>query len=253
MSKPIRFVAAGDSHGDMADPSALAGLKEFIKDYKPDVRVCLGDAFDFRSLRRGVGANDAESAESLKADIEEGCRFLTDVLRPHVWLWGNHEARLDRLITSSSSAIIRDYCKDVKDHIIRVARKSGAKTILPYHAEKGVFRLGPVSMVHGYAHGINAVTKQGNHYATAGGALICGHIHRLEVTNLERHGGGAAFSAGCLCQKDAMDYASHRLATARWGSGWAYGEIDGNNWKILLAHKVGDAWVWCKDIRYYRP
>ena len=64
MSNPIRFVAFGDNHGDMADDEATDALCEFIKDYKPTVRVHLGDCFDFRSLRRGVG-NDAEGAESV--------------------------------------------------------------------------------------------------------------------------------------------------------------------------------------------
>lgn len=64
MSKPIRFVFASDSHGDMNDPEALDALWEFCKDYKPEVRVAGGDHFDFRSLRRGVGTSDAESGES---------------------------------------------------------------------------------------------------------------------------------------------------------------------------------------------
>ena len=71
MSTPTRFVAFGDNHGDMADDNAVEALVEFIKDYKPTVRVHLGDCFDFRSLRRGVG-NDAEGAESLAADIAGG-------------------------------------------------------------------------------------------------------------------------------------------------------------------------------------
>ena len=54
MSTPTRFVAFGDNHGDMADHEATDALCEFIKDYKPTVRVHLGDCFDFRSLRRGV-------------------------------------------------------------------------------------------------------------------------------------------------------------------------------------------------------
>ena len=41
MSTPTRFVAFGDNHGDMADPNAVEALCEFIKDYKPAVRVHL--------------------------------------------------------------------------------------------------------------------------------------------------------------------------------------------------------------------
>ena len=252
MSKPVRFVFACDSHGDMADPQALDALWEFCKDYKPDIRVAGGDHFDLRALRRGVGSSDAESGESLKADLEAGKDFLRR-FRPSVYLWGNHEHRLDNLISSSGSAMVRDYCQDIKDDINRTAKQAGAKVILPYHADKGVYRLGPVAMVHGYAYGENATIKQGLHYAEAGGALIHGHTHTLASIALTKHGSGNAFSAGCLCLKDEMGYAAHRLATARWGSGWVAGWVDGNNWKAWLVHKVGDPFVWQKDLRFYTP
>ena len=251
MTQPIRFVAAGDNHGDMADPEALDALREFCDDYKPTVRVHLGDAFDFRSLRRGVGT-DAESAESLKADIDDGIEFLRS-FKPTVYLWGNHEARLDSLIANSGSAIVRDYCTDVKTAINSAAKQAGAKTILPYHAEKGVYRLGPVAFIHGYAYGVNATSLQGSHYASTGGGVIHGHTHTLQQVNLTKHGGGAAFSAGCLCLKDAMAYASQRLATSRWGSGFAAGWVHGNDWKVWLVHKVGRQWIWQTDLKLYTP
>ena len=250
--KPIKFVAFGDNHGDMCDPEAFGALMEFIKDYKPDVRVHLGDAMDCRSLRRGVG-NDAESAESLTMDFDLYSEFMMRT-KPDVYLWGNHEARLDSLIGSSGSALVRDYCSDLKDKINRVARKAGAKTILPYHAEKGIYRLGPVGFIHGYNHGNNATAEQGRHYADRGGALIHGHTHTLSQVNLTKHQGGAAFSAGCLCLKDAMTYAQHRLATSRWGSGFAAGWVHGSDWKIWLVHRISkNKWVWQTNLKVWEP
>jgi hypothetical protein len=252
MSKPTTFVYASDSHGDMADPEALQALWAFCKDYKPDVRVAGGDHYDFRALRRGVGSNDAESGESLKADIEAGNDFMAR-FRPSVWLWGNHEHRLDTLINTSASAMVRDYCQDIKDAITANAKANGCKTILPYHADKGVYRLGAVAMVHGYAHGINATSLQGLHYAEHGGALIHGHTHNLASIALTQHGSGNAFSAGCLCDKAAMAYSAHRLASARWGSGFVAGWVDGRDYKAWLVHKVGSRWVWQTGLRFFTP
>ena len=254
MSKPVRFVFASDSHGDMADPEALEALWEFCKDYKPEVRVAGGDHFDLRALRRGVGSSDAESGESLKADLDAGKDFLRR-FRPTVYLWGNHEHRLDNLIASSGSAMVRDYCADIKADINATAKAAGAKTILPYHADKGVYRLGPVAFVHGYAHGENnATVKQGLHYAVAGGALIHGHTHTLASIALTKHGSGNAFSAGCLCLKDEMGYASHRLATARWGSGFVAGFVTaGGQYKAWLVHKMGDQWIWQTELKTFKP
>jgi hypothetical protein len=252
VSEPIRFVFASDSHGDMADPEALDALWEFCKDYKPTVRVAGGDHFDLRSVRRGVGHGDAESGESLRDDLDAGKDFFRR-FKPTVYLWGNHEHRLDMMISSSSDANKRDYCQILKDEINTAARAAGCKLILPYHADKGVYRLGPVAMIHGYAHGENATVKQGLHYAIHGGALIHGHTHNLSSIALTQHGSGNAFSAGCLCQKEAMGYASHRLATARWGSGFVAGWVHGRNYKAWLVHKVGNQWVWNTGLRFFTP
>ena len=251
MSSPTRFVAFGDNHGDMADENAVEALCEFIKDYKPTVRVHLGDCFDFRSLRRGVGT-DAEGSESLIADVEAGENFL-ERTKPTVYLMGNHEHRALALQHSSGSALVRDYCADLYARIKTTAKACGAKTVLDYHAEKGVYRLGQVAFIHGYAHGLNATPEQGRHYADRGGALIHGHTHTLSQVNLTKAEGGAAFSAGCLCQKDAMAYASHRLATSRWGSGFAAGWVDGRDWKVWLVHRVGSRWVWTTDLKVFNP
>jgi len=248
---PIRFVAAGDNHGDMADPDAVDALREFCSDYRPQHRIHLGDCFDFRSLRRGAG-NDAEAAESLRSDLDEGIRFLR-MFRPTVYLKGNHEARAANLSHSSGSALVRDYCQDLDATITSAAKQAGAKVVLDYHAEAGVYRLGPVAFIHGYAHGLNATALQGSHYASRGGALIHGHTHTLSQVNLTKHGGGAAFSAGCLCRKDAMSYASARLATSRWGSGFAAGWVDGDDWKVFLVHRVGRRWIWQTDLKLYTP
>jgi hypothetical protein len=41
-----------------------------------------------------------------------------------------------------------------------------------------------------------------------------------------------------------MDYAKNRFATAKWGSGWLYGYVQGNDWKVWQAHKVGDKFIY---------
>jgi len=251
MSKLTKFIYASDSHGDMVDYSAFSALLEFTKDFKPDHRIAGGDHYDLRSLRKGLGS-DKEGAESLQLDLDAGKQFF-ERWRPTTYLWGNHEHRLDTM-QNHGSAIVRDYCQGVKDGINAHARKCGAKTILPYHAEKGVFRIGPVAFIHGYAHGENATVKQGLHYAEHGGALVHGHTHTLASIALTKHGGGNAFSAGCLCLKDEMAYATHRLAHSRWGSGFVAGFVtSGGDWKAWLVHKMGDQWIWQTELKTFKP
>jgi hypothetical protein len=250
MSRLTKFIFASDSHGDMADPEALSALYEFTKDFKPDIKVAGGDHYDFRSLRKGVGS-DKEGAESLQEDIEAGEDFFAK-WKPTVYLWGNHEHRLDSM-QGHGQAIVRDYCTDLKARINRVARQNGAKVILPYHAKKGVYRIGPVVTIHGYAHSENATIKQGLHYAPYGGALLHGHTHHLACVALTKHGGGQAFSAGCLCIDD-MDYSSRNLASARHGSGFVAGFVTkGGDYKAWLVHKVGGVWIWQTELKTFTP
>lgn len=252
MSKLLKWVACGDNHGDRHDPEAVDALLEFCKkeNFAPDFRIHLGDCFDLRSLRSQ--AKDKEANESLKEDLDEGVKFLRK-FSPDVWLWGNHEARLDHTIASSGDAKEVDYCQSIKDQLMREARKIGCTKVLPYHADLGVFELGKIAFAHGYSHSTRAVQEQGAHYATRGGGFVCGHIHRLEMVALRKWGGGAAYSAGCLCDKNAMTYASHRLGSAMWGSGFSCGWTDGQDWKVMLVHKVGRRWVFPTNLKLYDP
>jgi predicted phosphodiesterase len=252
MSKIIKVLAAGDSHGDKACPQSIKALLEYSKDFRPDIKIHLGDAFDFRALREGAG--DSERNESVYDDLECGWELLSQY-RPQVWLWGNHEHRINKLIESTGSALVRDRCVDIRDQMRAKAKAIGIKKLFPYHAENGIYEVGPVAFAHGYSHGQAAVTKQGAHYAQRGGGFVCGHIHRLEMVALEKWKGGAAYSAGCLCKKDEMSYASHRLASARWGNGFLAGWINVHtgDWKCWLIHKVGEQWVWQTDIKFFKP
>ena len=54
-----RFIAFGDTHGDMVHQPTLDALTEFIKDYKPHHKIHVGDLFDYRSLRQVMQARES--------------------------------------------------------------------------------------------------------------------------------------------------------------------------------------------------
>jgi len=53
----------------MASKESVAALEKHIKDFKPDHRICLGDMFDLRSLRKGVSNQDSEHYDTLVSDL----------------------------------------------------------------------------------------------------------------------------------------------------------------------------------------
>ena len=90
-----RFVVASDSHGDEVDPTTAKALFSFIADFKPQIRIHAGDAWDFRNLRRG--ASDDEKAHSLEADWDAGSDYLAQFIdggKENHFLRGNHDERL---------------------------------------------------------------------------------------------------------------------------------------------------------------
>ena len=65
MTKPRgeRFIAVADNHGEEIDQLVAEAVLNFINDYRPTIRIHLGDAFDLKNLRKG--ASDEEKMASL--------------------------------------------------------------------------------------------------------------------------------------------------------------------------------------------
>ena len=137
--KPTPFVIVGDSHGDMIDPVAEKAVMAFIKDFKPKIRIHLGDAFDFRNLRKG--ASDEEKADSLMDDWDMGSTFLRQFFdggNQNYFLRGNHDERLYDL-QGSATGVMRDYATDSVKRFEGHIRKCKAK-MLPYDSRIGILR-----------------------------------------------------------------------------------------------------------------
>ena len=245
MSKMIKFCAVGDNHGDMIDKDVAQQFFKFLKWFGKGNNnlevIHLGDNFDFRSIRRGAGGK--EENESLVADVKAGKEFISRI-QPTVFLNGNHDDRLDQIINGSTSGMLVDYCNDLKSDINNHLKKNGCKKIYDYHAEEGVHRLGKIAFVHGYTCGVRAVEEHAIHYAEPQGAVIMGHLHSIQQINARKHQGAVGFSGGCLCRKADMTYSKNRLATSKWGSGWTYGFIQGSDWKVWQAHRVGKEFIY---------
>lgn len=241
MSKLIKFVAVGDNHGDIIDADVAKEFFKFVKKFKPDQRIHLGDCFDLRALRRGVSGQEED--ESLVDDVKAGMDFI-ERYQPDTFLYGNHEDRLSQVISTSTNGMVKDYVIDLDNSIKNKLKSNGCKKIYEYHAHEGVHALGNIRFVHGYTCGTRAVEEHAIHYAPVAGAVIMGHLHSIQQTNAKRHGGAVGFSGGCLCRKEDMGYSKNRLATSKWGSGWLYGFVQGNDWKVWQAHKVGKQFIY---------
>lgn len=237
-----RFICWGDTHGDYVDRPTLRALEKHIKEFKPKHRICLGDAFDFRSLRKGISNAESDSMDDLVSDWNAGM-MMFHRLRPHVFLAGNHDHRLWRVADDAANGLVRQYARDGITRIERELKKIQCR-FYPYHYQRGVHRIRKVAFVHGFTANMASVKQHAEIFAEPGGAVCMGHIHRIEAVNAIRHGGAKGYSGGCICDIEKMTYAHHRTATARWEHGWLYGVIgSGGEYKIWQSEKVGKVWM----------
>ncbi len=248
MSKPKRFVVVADSHGDMIDPVTEQAVHEFIADFKPSVRIHLGDSLDLRSLRRG--ASDEEKAQSLENDWDHATEFLRKYYsggKENFMLLGNHDARLWN-VADSTSGVVRDYAQEGIKRFAFLMKQCRVTKTLPYDARLGVLRLGHLKFIHGYAAGIGAGTK----HARAFGSCCYGHTHTIEVTAVDSDDGPKeARAIGALCQTD-MGYNAHHLGKLRHSNGFAYGFMfDSGDYQIFQARKIDGKFYAATDVKTY--
>ena len=220
MSKPRRFVVVADNHGDQYDEETFAALKAFLSDFKPEVRIHAGDAWDFRNLRKG--ASDEEKAESLADDWEQGTDWLRtffDGGKENHFLRGNHDERLWRF-ADCSVGLIRDYAREGVERASNILKRCRAK-MLPYDSRHGVLTLGHLRVIHGYFAGVGAARRHGISY----GNCLFGHTHSTDSAPVESIEGPAeARGIGCCCKID-MSYNSHQTAKLRHDNAWCYGVL----------------------------
>jgi hypothetical protein len=242
--KHRRFVVASDNHGDMADAKSSAALWEFIKDFKPQVRVHAGDCFDFRNLRRG--ASDDEKTSSLEDDWSMGSDFFRrffDGANQNHFLVGNHDDRLWQF-QRSATGLLRDYATDGIKRLQAMAKRSRVN-VLPYDSAHGILTLGKLSVLHGYHAGVSACRQHANVY----GNCLFGHVHTIESAPVASLEPAEARSIGCLCKRD-MDYINAKTGKLRWAQGWAYGLLfDDGTYHLQQVRDIGGRFTYATEFK----
>ncbi len=243
--KGRRFVVASDNHGDQYDEETARALKDFLADFKPEVRVHAGDNWDFRNFRKG--ASDDEKAHSLEDDWQAGTDWLRtffDGGKEKHLLLGNHDQRIYNM-AGSATGLIRDYARDGIKRIERVVKQAGTR-ILPYDSRLGVLRLGHLKIIHGYFAGMGAARR----HSIAYGNCLFGHTHATDSAPVESIDGPAeARGIGCCCKID-MAYNSHMAGKLRHDNAWCYGVLfpDGT-YQLFQAKKIAGRFYVATDVR----
>lgn len=244
MSKPRRFVLLTDTHGDMQDDATVEAVLEFNSIFKPQKRVHMGDAFDFRNLRRG--ASDEEKASSLEDDWIKGSdlllRFFSGGTENH-FLFGNHDDRLFQF-QRSATGLLRDYATDGIKRVNALLKRRKVAS-LPYDSALGILPLGKLNVLHGYHAGVSAPRL----HAAAYGNCAFGHVHTFETASIASLTPAEARSVGCGCIRD-MSYCNAKTGKLRWGQGWGFGLLfDDGTYHLETARKINGRFIYATDFK----
>jgi predicted phosphodiesterase len=210
-----RFLVVSCSHGDLADPVALAAVLRFKKSWGPDTTLHLGDAFDTRAFRTGAKGGSDEAA-SIFPDLDAGFAFL-ESLRPAWFICGNHEDRLWSL-REHYNAQISALSTVLVERIESRCAEIGAK-VIPY-GFKANMRLGNFTILHGTVFGENASRD----HAEMWGNCIHGHTHRAGIGYGRRADNPVGICTGHLLDVSRASYAKSRRSTMSWSQGFVWGE-----------------------------
>lgn len=238
--KAKRFVVCSDNHGNQQDNKACSAFFDFLKDWKPEVRVHAGDGFDVAAFRKG--ADEAEQSTSLKEDVAVGIEFLRK-MKPTHYLRGNHCERIWDGIhhpKAERSALCYLLSREIEAAL-------GFETI-PYDKRNGIVRFGHLAILHGYNTGMTAAKRAAEVY----GNVLFGHCHYVSHDSVARVERTMGRCIGCLCKLD-FPYNRGQLTTLRQAHGFAYGLLypDGT-FRVQQAEEINGRWHLPVDFREYK-
>ena len=236
-----KFVVCSDFHGDKHDRKAVSAFYQFVKHWKPNIKIFAGDLWDFRPIRKG--AEKEEKREIMGDDLFEGENFL-DEFQPHYFLRGNHDERLWDLREIEDGVIgdfAREGCKSLENKIEKMKCR-----MLPYNKRYGILKIGHLKILHGYCTGVYSSRKHAQIY----GSCLYGHTHAIDEHAIEGQERRVARNIGCLCDLD-MEYARAKPGAMRWAHGWAYGVIYERSglYYVWQAENIGGRYIVPSDLK----
>ncbi|MFN7452443.1 MAG: hypothetical protein ACK5R5_06045 [Alphaproteobacteria bacterium] len=240
--KPVPWVAGADSHGDMRCPSTLAAFFEFIDYFKPQIRIGMGDHFDFRHKREGASVEDQYA--SGRSDLDCGLEFLRKFKPTHI-CWGNHDDRVWRALKHPNQNVADDAERIIGEieHATKSATFKKSYSVFEY------LKIGDLKIIHGVANSEAALKRQAAIYDK----VINGHLHTATHLTVEGlHKPKELWCVPCLCRLD-MPYLKTKIGALKHCNGWAYGhKYPDGTMTVHIATKKGGRWILPTEFREFK-
>jgi predicted phosphodiesterase len=253
MVKMERVMVVSDIHVPYQSDKAVALVKAYAKDYKPQHFVVNGDLVDFYGLSRFD--KSPERKHSVNDELVEARKLLKEfrgIVGPKAKMYfveGNHEQRLQRYLSRNPELADLPELKVDKLLHLKEADVKYVKVDGDYWAEDtGHVKFGDVVVLHGDSRLNGASTSRNAGYSamntmkTMGSSVVMGHVHRLAtVYSRSAHKDTVGMEGGCLCKIPG---------NANWQQGFSTFEVHGGKGKNFRTHLIEGGKLYAPDRVY---
>lgn len=237
-----RYVVIPDVQAPFHDKKAVQALIDFVKRFKPDGLLCVGDEIDLPSVGRWNKNTAGEFTHSLKKDVEVTNGIVTafrEALgksKPFHMSRSNHGDRLASYVEKYAPALA-EYVAE--DELLDIPRLVGYDKLgIDYHRKPFEFTPGWV-LCHGDEGNLSPLagrTALNLGQNKFGKSVVCGHTHRL---GLSSHSVGydgklttiTGLEVGNVMNLRQADYM--KAHSANWQQGFGIVYADGRNTTAL--------------------
>jgi len=232
-----KVIILPDAHIDTKVSKEYKLAKKFVKDFKADEIILLGDFMDVSALS-GWDLDKRRNMEGrrFKKEVDVTNKEL-DYLQAHTkkitYLEGNHENRIERYLDKHPEM----------EGMIDLELVLGLKyKNITYHTINTLYKLGHLRFTHGlYTNEFH--TKKT--LQAIGDNIVYGHIHRPQayMLNMQLQKPIMAYSLGALCNK-APDYMKGRPANWMSGFGVVYYDDRTGNFNLYIINIINNKFIW---------
>jgi len=221
--KKIVFVS--DIHAPFHDEKAVKACLSFIKWWKPDTIIFLGDVVDFYAVSHFD--KDPQRKLQLQDEIDSAIGILKKFsqLSPKsnkIFLKGNHEHRLQKFLWSKAAELSGLRMMNVPS-LLELDR------LKIKYEDTGKIIINNTIIKHGNIVRKFASYSAKGEFESCGVSGISGHTHRLGHYYHTHHGGEYTWlECGCLCNMEA-EYMEGKVANWQHGFGIGFYKNHGSS------------------------
>jgi predicted phosphodiesterase len=221
-----RILIISDLQIPFHDPRLVTNLIGFVKRYKPDQVVSIGDEIDLPSVSRWQRGTIGEYAGTIGRDRDMTVKIL-EQLRVNDVVRSNHTDRLFNYIANQAPGLM-GIPELQLENFLRLPELG-----ITYHKKPMPIAPNWIA-VHGDHGRISQVAGQTalKQALQHGKSVVCGHTHRLGLTHAtEASGGVIGRILSGLEVGNSMQFskASYTHGSANWQQGFGLLYVDGKN------------------------